>query len=369
MPTRFGTASTPRRRADAGACVALAVYHASPDVRQHVAELARLRRFRVTCIPQRQVPARRPARVADAVLWELVPGKRPNRRRLAALARGVPLVSYSVSYSIDADRYLAELSHTAGFTTHLKAPLRPVEIDCQLALAQPTELSARLRMCRAPLGRHLARHDVLADVFRRVNASVEPARVAEVLAADVSRWLPVASWAVLVPDERHALRILASRGLASGLEPAALAFGGWTFRRGKESASANLACDRRTPVGPAVAAVAFPLVSRGRTVGVLVGLDAQPAERVPTMGPELVATLGMVVEPASIALDNALRLQRATSLSLTDDLTRLYNSRFLSVVLRRETKRTSRTGNPLSMLFVDLDGFKTINDRHGHLCG
>jgi diguanylate cyclase (GGDEF)-like protein len=56
-------------------------------------------------------------------------------------------------------------------------------------------------------------------------------------------------------------------------------------------------------------------------------------------------------------------------LSVTDDLTNLYNSRYLSQVLRRETKRASRSGRPLSLLFVDLDGFKSINDMHGHLYG
>src|SRR4029434_1666378 len=73
--------------------------------------------------------------------------------------------------------------------------------------------------------------------------------------------------------------------------------------------------------------------------------------------------------PGAIALDNALRVQRAEALSVTDDLTQLYNSRYLSQVLRRETKRASRSGRPLSLLFVDLDGFKSINDTHGHLFG
>ncbi|HKT78598.1 MAG TPA: GGDEF domain-containing protein, partial [Vicinamibacterales bacterium] len=47
----------------------------------------------------------------------------------------------------------------------------------------------------------------------------------------------------------------------------------------------------------------------------------------------------------------------------------LYNSRYLNQVLRRETKRASRSGRPLSLLFLDLDGFKSVNDRYGHLCG
>jgi diguanylate cyclase (GGDEF)-like protein len=71
----------------------------------------------------------------------------------------------------------------------------------------------------------------------------------------------------------------------------------------------------------------------------------------------------------SAALDNALQLKRTEELSVTDDLTQLYNSRYLNQVLRRETKRASRSGRPLSLLFIDLDGFKAVNDTHGHLCG
>ena len=41
----------------------------------------------------------------------------------------------------------------------------------------------------------------------------------------------------------------------------------------------------------------------------------------------------------------------------------------MNEALRRETKRASRNGRPLSLLFIDLDGFKSINDGHGHLCG
>jgi diguanylate cyclase (GGDEF)-like protein len=87
------------------------------------------------------------------------------------------------------------------------------------------------------------------------------------------------------------------------------------------------------------------------------------------MGPPLVLSLRALLEPSAIALDNALALQKAEALSVTDDLTRLYNSRFLNAVLRRETKRAVRSGSPLSLLFLDLDSFKQVNDQHGHLAG
>ena len=79
--------------------------------------------------------------------------------------------------------------------------------------------------------------------------------------------------------------------------------------------------------------------------------------------------LAAALEGPAVALDNALRLRRAEALSVTDDLTQLYNSRYLNQVLRREAKRASRSGRPLSLLFVDLDGFKAVNDTHGHLAG
>ncbi len=126
---------------------------------------------------------------------------------------------------------------------------------------------------------------------------------------------------------------------------------------------------RRATAGAAGTAIAFPLICRNKTVGALVGLDPAPSTAAPSLGASLVAAVRMVLEPAAIALDNATALQRAEALSVTDDLTRLYNSRYLNQSLHRETKRATRSGRPLSLLFLDLDGFKNVNDSHGHLAG
>jgi diguanylate cyclase (GGDEF)-like protein len=100
-----------------------------------------------------------------------------------------------------------------------------------------------------------------------------------------------------------------------------------------------------------------------------VGFDARPAAGALKIGRPARALLDLALEPMALALDAAVRVQRAEALSVTDDLTQLYNSRFLTQLLQRETKRALRSKGALAMLFVDLDGFKDINDTWGHLLG
>jgi len=69
------------------------------------------------------------------------------------------------------------------------------------------------------------------------------------------------------------------------------------------------------------------------------------------------------------ALLNAERGTHTQNLIYIDDLTKLYNSRYLNVVLDRELKRSERYRNFFSVLFMDLDFFKRVNDAHGHLVG
>ena len=206
-------------------------------------------------------------------------------------------------------------------------------------------------------------------MIRAVNLSLEPDRVADAMLARVAGWLPIPSWLVLAADDQGQMRTMAVRGLPAALEPAAEAVGRLVLRSGTAFAATDVSTDRRIGTSARVAAVAFPLVCRGRTIGALVGLDRRLAASEPRLSAAAQAAFDAVLEPGAIALDNAMRMQRAEALSVTDDLTGLYNSRYLAQVLRRESKRASRSGRPLSLLFVDLDGFKAINDTHGHLFG
>jgi diguanylate cyclase (GGDEF)-like protein len=226
-------------------------------------------------------------------------------------------------------------------------------------------LKGRLRTLRARLGHR----DAIVEAVRESNETLDPKKVAEWLVRQANDWIPAPCWAVIAHDVNGQLNVIADVGLTPNLGPALWSSANWVFRHGVEFTSRDLSEDSRATAGAAGTAIALPLICRHRTVGALVGLDPTPSAANPSLGPSLVLAVRTVLEPAAIALDNATALQKAEALSVTDDLTRLYNSRYLNQALRRETKRASRTGRPLSVLFLDLDGFKMVNDSYGHLAG
>ncbi len=234
-------------------------------------------------------------------------------------------------------------------------------------------MTDRLRPLQTSLRRKLARADVLAEMMRAVNSSLDPERVADTLVQRMAEWLPAPCWLVLVIDDAGRVRSLATRALSAAMTEPAQAVGEWVMQTGEVFATADLSIDPRilhlNAGGPRSAAVCFPLRCRGQAVGAIVALDRGAAARAPKLTAPTLRSLLTALEPAAIALDNALRVQRAEALSVTDDLTQLYNWRYMQQVLRRETKRALRGNRPLSLLFVDLDGFKSINDSHGHLFG
>jgi len=79
--------------------------------------------------------------------------------------------------------------------------------------------------------------------------------------------------------------------------------------------------------------------------------------------------LGYTVALGGALLDNARLFEQVHQLAVSDSLTGLANYRRLLDVLQSETERTDRTGRPFSVLLLDLDGLKKINDTYGHLVG
>lgn len=113
--------------------------------------------------------------------------------------------------------------------------------------------------------------------------------------------------------------------------------------------------------------VALPLVSGERVLGVLEGVRDPGSGRM--FSRSETALLAALAIPIASALANSVRIAEAERLSLTDDLTKLHNARYLRQFMVNEIKRARRYGSNVAALFLDLDDFKRINDLHGHLVG
>jgi diguanylate cyclase (GGDEF)-like protein len=77
----------------------------------------------------------------------------------------------------------------------------------------------------------------------------------------------------------------------------------------------------------------------------------------------------MTLSLAAMTAERRLVEEQVRNLAVTDPLTGLANYRMLGDVIDAEIRRFDRTGRPFSLLMLDLDGLKIINDRHGHLTG
>ncbi len=112
--------------------------------------------------------------------------------------------------------------------------------------------------------------------------------------------------------------------------------------------------------------VAVPVRFRDHCLGVI--------ELINCMGPEGfsqrdLALLEALADYAAIAIENARHVQRIHELTITDDCTSLYNARHLNFMLDTEIYRSHRYAFEFSLIFIDLDHFKSVNDTHGHLMG
>lgn len=115
--------------------------------------------------------------------------------------------------------------------------------------------------------------------------------------------------------------------------------------------------------------VSVPLKVKDRVIGVLNLTDKKSLA--PFTETDL-ETLSSFANLASLMIERVSMLEKSTRfemLSVTDALTGLYNRRFLKSRLEEEISRSKRQALSLTVLFIDLDGFKRFNDLCGHLAG
>ena len=112
--------------------------------------------------------------------------------------------------------------------------------------------------------------------------------------------------------------------------------------------------------------LAVPVIVRDSICGVLELTNHKSGNPYSARDKELLRIFAAYM---SSSIQNALDAIRNRALARIDDLTGVYNSRYFHIRLRDELLRADRNGTELSVLFVDIDQLKAVNDRFGHLSG
>jgi diguanylate cyclase (GGDEF)-like protein len=309
-----------------------------------------------------------------AVVFEPCDFASDGRRRQELLSQ-IPEGVARVSLARVAGR--AESARRRGSADlHLAAPVDLRVLTSLLNLGRRCreleEASKRSRRVAGQLSRHLK---TVGELLRLCSAESEPRRIVEAALAPIQRLCPVNYWSALLVDSEKSCLVFQACGGQELISRVGQRLGMGEGAAGKAMRSRSpLLVSRGAGSGlPEIPEglewremLALPLISRGKAVGVVELIRsgmAKPFRR------RDVRVLSLMLEPVAVCLENVQLLRQSEELSVTDDLTKLYNSRYLYSCLLREVHRARRYRSQVSLIFLDLDGFKNVNDRHGHLAG
>ncbi|SDD92614.1 diguanylate cyclase (GGDEF) domain-containing protein [Massilia sp. PDC64] len=219
--------------------------------------------------------------------------------------------------------------------------------------------------------RHNRELKQVAELLRAVEAVPSVPDAAPVIARSLPKLLPgVSGTLFLLRDEDdHMLDRHSQWGTPSDQPPEIEIESCWSLRHGaryRTASSADLPCAHyRKPADEAAGRLCIPLVTHDDLVGMLhlEGLAAGPALE------EQEHLAVTVAEQLALALGNARLRESLRRQSVLDPLTGLFNRRHFDAALKRELARARRKNVPVSLVLVDIDHFKRVNDDYGHAVG
>ena len=215
----------------------------------------------------------------------------------------------------------------------------------------------------------------LYDIAQAIGSSLGVSDTMSLISAKLSPLVPFSCCALFVRDEDETLRCR----FASGIDaddvrrltlPVGYGLAGWVTRNRRPLVNGRPAADfEAADLAPVPAhlrsALVCPLVCNEKVIGTLsvyhVDADFYKDDHR--------RLLERISEQAAAAISNSIVFEETREASLSDPLTGLPNTRFLFTHLGRELSRAERLHSPVSILVLDLDDFKEINDTYGHHVG
>jgi diguanylate cyclase (GGDEF)-like protein len=219
---------------------------------------------------------------------------------------------------------------------------------------------------------------IFHDVAKALTSSLDLDSILQTIMEKMAEYFRPDTWSLLMVDEEHdeLYFAIAVGEAAEALKNTRLKMGegiaGWCAKHGERLIVPDVEADERfakrideSTKWETRSVICVPLRSKLRVLGViqLVNVEASQVSETEMF------FLQSMAEYAAIAIENARWVEKIQELTITDDCTGLYNARHLYKTLETEVYRSSRFGYEFSILFIDLDHFKSVNDTHGHLVG
>jgi len=219
---------------------------------------------------------------------------------------------------------------------------------------------------------------IFHDVAKALTSSLDLDSILQTILEKMAEYFRPDTWSLLMVDEeKNELYFAIAVGTAAeALKNVRLKVGegiaGHVAKYGEKLIVPDVAADPRfakridqVTQWETQSIICVPLKSKLRVQGVIQLVNVNMAH----FGAEETFFLQALCDYAAIAIENARSVEKIQELTITDDCTGLYNARHLYKTLETEVYRSSRFAYEFSVLFIDLDHFKQVNDTHGHLVG
>ncbi|HEX8819021.1 MAG TPA: diguanylate cyclase, partial [Archangium sp.] len=296
---------------------------------------------------------------------------RPLRRLASAMRRaeeGDFLVRAEVRGADEISRLSAAFNAMLARLTSMKAE----EIDTHRDL-QVTKWKLSLK---EELEERIAELALLFDVARSVNSTIELSELLSRVSHLVPERLHIPDFSIMLVNADGLLEVRSTFPARPDLEGMTFQIGEGAYGRAAKlhrvvyipdvtDPSSVFARTGLLPGQEGGALLCVPMVHTDSALGVLNFRRPEVA----SFAPEEIELLTAVADQAATAVKNAMLHAEAVQLTITDPLTGVPNRRHLFNRLELEVARSQRFGTPLSILMVDIDHFKRLNDAAGHRSG
>jgi len=204
--------------------------------------------------------------------------------------------------------------------------------------------------------------EVLQEIMSQVNRLLKPMTLSLLLKDDVSGELESAVVISNGDDHLDGADLPAGHGAAV-----------WATANDRSLIIPDVRCNERFAAEfdnklsfTARSVICVPIKSHDKVFGVILLINSINGNIFDAADEQI---LTAIADFAGVAISNAKALEKIQQLVITDDLTGLFNSRYFFEQIEYEVERSKRYNSPLSLVFLDLDHFKNVNDTYGHLTG